>query len=375
MFSKTSLQRGRIRPEQPRALYFSESMYVGWVPGGLIELAAIDPQLGPVFYSFAISRAADGSPPTIQRDSDCLRCHGGTFVRDIPGVFARSVFPDANGEPLLRHGTLVVEDETPFAQRWGGWYVTGYRGTETHRGNARGTEREDQLVFEAEPARPDELSTYFETTNYLRPTSDVVALLVFEHQLTVQNALTRAGMMCRKMIVYQHGLQKAFKEPVTDEPAFDSVKSVFASAVQDVVDRLLFRNAAPLPSGVVGDRAFQEAFLRRAPRNPAGRSLKDFQLRDRIFEHRCSYMIHSESFHALPAILKVRVLDRLRDALKSRDPKDRYAYLPADEKERIFEIILATLPEAKARWSPLPEVNSSKGTPALPTTVPKPPAS
>src|SRR5688572_1529979 len=130
VFSKTSLQRGRIRPEQPRALYFSESMYVGWVPGGLIELAAIDPQLGPVFYSFAISRAADGLTPTIQRDSDCLRCHGGTFVRDIPGVFARSVFPDANGEPLLRHGTLVIEDETPFAQRWGGWYVTGYHGTE-----------------------------------------------------------------------------------------------------------------------------------------------------------------------------------------------------------------------------------------------------
>jgi hypothetical protein len=373
VFTKTSLQRGRIRPEQPRALYFSESMYVGWVPGGLIELAAIDPQLGPVFYSFAIPRAADRSSPLIQRDADCLRCHGGTFVRDIPGVFVRSVFPDANGDPLLRHGTLVVEDETPFAQRWGGWYVTGYHGAETHRGNARGRENGDQLVFEAEPARPDELSAYFETTNYLRPTSDVVALLVFEHQLTMQNALTRAGMTCRKMIAYQHGLQKAFNEPVTDEPAYDSVKSVFASAVQDVVDRLLFRNAAPLPGGVVGDPAFQKTFAQEAPRSPTGRSLKDFQLRDRIFEHRCSYMIHSESFRALPDILKVRVLDRLRAALSSRDPNDRYAYLPADEKARIYEILLATLPAAKARWSSVPATNT--GTPAPTSMASKPPAS
>ncbi len=350
VFSRTSLQRGRIRPERPRALYFSDSMYVGWVPGGLIEVAAIDPKLGPVFYSFAASRAAGGGAPDIQRDADCLRCHGGTFVRDIPGVFARSVFPDANGEPLLRHGTLVVDDETPFAQRWGGWYVTGYHGTESHRGNTRGAELGDQLVFESEKARPDELSAYFETGDYLRPTSDVVALLVFEHQLTMQNALTRAGMVCRKMITYQHGLQKAFKEPVTDEPAFDSVKSVFASAVQDVLDRLLFRNAAALPAGVAGDDKFKEAFLRGAPRDSVGRSLRDLQLRDRIFEHRCSYLVYSESFRDLPEMLKVRVLEKLRSALQSRDAKDRYAYLPAEEKERIYEILLATLPEAKAQW-------------------------
>jgi hypothetical protein len=351
VFSRTSLQRGRIRPERPRALYFSDSMYVGWVPGGLIEVAAIDPKLGPVFYTFAPSRAAHGGAPDIQRDADCLRCHGGTFVRDIPGVFARSVFPDSNGEPLLRHGTLIVDDETPFAQRWGGWYVTGYHGTESHRGNTRGSELADQLVFESEKARPDELSAYFETGDYLRPTSDVVALLVFEHQLTMQNALTRAGMVCRKMIAYQHGLQKAFKEPVTDEPAFDSVKSVFASAVQDVVDRLLFRNAAPLPSGVVGDRAFQEAFLRDRSRDAAGRSLRDLQLHDRMFQHRCSYLIYSEAFRALPEMLKVRVMERLRAALQSRDAKDRYAYLAADEKQRIYEILLATLPEAKAQWA------------------------
>ena len=350
VFSKTSLQRGRIRPDRPRALYFSDHVYVGWVPGGLIEITAVDPQLGPIFYSVEIGHAGK-TALTITRDSDCLRCHGGTFVRDIPGVFARSLFPDDHGEPLLRHGSLVVEDETPFGDRWGGWYVTGYRGREPHRGNALASEQNDQLVFTPSAERPDELGKYFDASKYLRATSDVAALLVFEHQMTVQNSLTRAALSARKMIAYQHGLQKAFKETITDEPAYDSVKSVFASNVQDVLDRLLFRNAAPLPEGVNGSEAFRKAFAAKAPRSQSGHALKDLQLRDRIFEFRCSYLIYSDMFRALPESLKTRIFDRLDAALQSRDAKDRYAYIPFEERQRIREILIETHPDAKRRWS------------------------
>lgn len=349
VFSRTSLQRGRIRPERPRALYFSDSVYVGWVPGGLMEVAAVDPQLGPVFYSLEAGEMKT-VPPKIVRDTDCLRCHGGTFVRDIPGVFARSVFPDAGGDPLLRHGTMLVDDETPFAQRWGGWYVTGYRGREPHRGNAFAREQGDQLVFTPAGARPDELSAFFETASYLRPTSDVVALLVFEHQMAVQNSLTKAAFAARRMTAYQHGLQATFKEPVSDEPAYDSVKSVFASAVQEVVDRLLFRGAAPLPEGIVAGGEFEKMFARAAPRSQGGHSLKDLRLRDQLFAQRCSHLIYSESFRALPETLRGRILDRLHAALVSRDPQDRYAYLPAAEKARILEILTETHPDARARW-------------------------
>lgn len=350
VFSKTSLQRGRIRPDRPRALYFSDTAYIGWVPGGLIEVIAVDPHLGPVFYGVD-PKALTGKQPKIERDGDCLRCHGGTFVRDVPGVFFRSVFVDDTGEPLLRHGTLVVDDETPFEQRWGGWYVTGYKGRESHRGNVLSTERDNALQFTPSAQRPDELSAFFTVADYLRPTSDVVALLVCEHQMAMQNSLTRAGFVARKMIAYQHGLQKTFKETVTDEPAYDSVKSVFASAAQDVLDHLLFRRAAPLPEGVVGVREFRESFAHAAPRSSRGHALKDLQLKDRIFAQRCSYLIYSESFRALPATLRDRILDRLKLVLESSDPKDRYAYLPADEKARIREILLETHPEAKARWT------------------------
>lgn len=353
VFSKTSLQRGRIRPERPRVLYFSDSAYVGWVPGGLMEVTAIDPELGPVFYSFDLGPTRE-KPPTIIREGDCLRCHGGTFVRDVPGVFVRSIFPDATGEPLLRHGTVVVDDETPFDQRWGGWYVTGYKGSEPHRGNSFASEKGDQLVFTPSGQRPDQLSGFFDTTDYLRPTSDMAALLVAEHQMAMQNSITRAGFVCRKMLTYQRGLQTTFKEPVTEEPAYDSVKSVFASAVQDVVDHLLFRKAAMLPDGIVSNADFKRSFPQGAPRTRAGHSLKDLQLQDRIFVQRCSYLIYAESFQALPEVLKVRIFERLRDALRSTDPQERYAYLPAAERQRIYEILFETQPDARRYWSARP---------------------
>jgi hypothetical protein len=349
VFSKTSLQRGRIRPDRPRALYFSDTVYVGWVPGGLIEVTAIDPQLGPVFYALD-PRTVRPAERIFTRDADCLRCHGGNFVRDIPGIFVRSVVPDASGEPLFRHGTELVDDQTPFARRWGGWYVTGYSGAEPHRGNIFGTEQGEQLTFEPTKQRPADASALFDTAPYPTNTSDVVSLLVLEHQITVQNALTHAAQHCRKMIAYQHSLQKTFGEQITDEPAYDSVKSVFAGAVDTVVDRLLFRGAAPLPAGVAGRADFQRAFAAEAPRSRAGHALKDFQLRDRLFAQRCSFLIYSEMFTTLPATLQERILDRLYAALREEDRAGRYAYLEADEKRRILEILRETHPAARSRW-------------------------
>ncbi len=349
VFSKTSLQRGRISPTHPRAIFFSDSVYVGWVPGGLIELTAVDPQLGPVFYTFD-PQTVRGAPRAFVRDTDCLRCHGGTFVRGVPGVFARSLITSESGEPLLRHGTEVVDDETPFARRWGGWYVTGYTGQEPHRGNTFGSEEGDRLILKLSEKRPHELSDFFDVSRYPAKTSDVVALLVFEHQMAVQNSLTHAAHSCRRMLEYQRSLQKTFNDPPTDEPSYDSVKSVFASAVEEVVDHLLFRGAAPLPEGVTGCEAFRSVFTKAAPRSRAGHALKDFQLRDRLFADRCSYLIYSEAFAALPVQLKSRVFDRLHAALHDTSPKGRYAYLEQEEKQRIYRILVETLPEAKAHW-------------------------
>jgi hypothetical protein len=350
VFSKTSLQRRRIRPDTPRALYFSDTVYVGWVPGGLIEVAAVDPKLGPVFYAFD-PRTGGDTRRTFERDNDCLRCHGDHFVRDIPALFARSVVPDPAGEPLLQLGTKLVDDQTPFEERWGGWFVTGYEGTTDHQGNAWAAESGDRLMPPIGDPRPAELSGYFDTERYPTGTSDVVALLVMEHQMAMQNSLTAAGQRCRKMLVYQASLLKGFKQPDTDALVYDSVKSVFASAADDVVDTLLFHEAAPVPAGVTGLPAFREDFMKNAPRTGAGHTLKDFQLSDRLFANRCSYLIYSDTFAALPEQLKALIFERLYAALHAPRGDGRYAYLEEDEKKRIYEILIETLLDARAHWA------------------------
>lgn len=350
VFSNTSFQRGQIRPEHPRALYFSDDCYVGWVPGGLVEIVAIDRMLGPVFYTFDPARS-EGTSPRFVRDADCLRCHGGAFVRDIPGVLARSVFPDARGEPLLRFGSQVVDDHTPFAERWGGWYVTGKHGAELHRGNIVGAEKNGELVFDTtKGANVTDLSKFFSTTRYLATGSDIVALLIFEHQLGMQNTLTHAAFSCRRMLNYQAGLQRDFKEPVTEELVYDSVKSVFDGEAKAVVDALLFKDAAELPK-LTGDESFQRAFLSRAIRAGKTGSLRDLELSGKLFRNRCSYLIYSEMFLALPAALKQRVYDRLAKALKAQDPDPHYNYLDEEERARITAILRETHPELRSTWA------------------------
>ena len=348
VFSKTSLQRQRIRPDHPRAVYFTDNCYVGWVPSGLMEVTTVDPVLGPIFYALDPAALRTNATRAFVRDSDCMRCHGGTFVRGIPSVFVRSLFTDAEGEPMLRYGSEVVDFRTPFANRWGGWYVTGKHGAALHRGNVFAQEKKDQLVVDFKRgANLTSLSGFFETQDYPVAGSDIVALLVLEHQTAMQNTLTRASVNCRRMLEYQKNLQRDLKEPVTDDLTYDSVKSVFESSARELADDLLFQGEAELPAGLEGSPAFQRAFQASARRAAGGQSLKDFSLKGHLFENRCSYLIYSDSFLQLPVQLKHRVYDRLARALKATDADPRYAYLGAGERARIARILRETHPELR----------------------------
>ena len=65
VFSKTSFQLHKISPGRPRAIYFNDDTYVGWVQGSdIIELAASDPVQGAVFYTMEPN--ADGKPRVIR---------------------------------------------------------------------------------------------------------------------------------------------------------------------------------------------------------------------------------------------------------------------------------------------------------------------
>lgn len=346
VYSKTSFQRDRIHPSHPRALFFGDTCYVGWVPSGLVEVTTIDPILGPIFYSLDPNSTSANTKHTFVRDSDCLRCHGGNFIRGIPGVFARSVFTSEEGEPLLRFGTEIVDFRTPFTNRWGGWYVTGKHGIALHRGNVMARQKDDQVVVDfREGANITDLSRFFDTSAYLTNSSDIVALMVFEHQLAMQNTLTRASLNSRRMLDYQQKLQHDLKEAVTEEPAYESVKSVFDSAAREVVDDLLFKDEAQLPDGIEGAPAFQRVFTANAPRTAGGDSLKDFQLQGRLFKNRCSYLIYSDVFRGLPKPLMKRVCERLSRAIRTADPDPRYSYLGNEERSRIVSILRETYPD------------------------------
>jgi len=334
VFSKTSKQIDRIDPQNPRCLFFSENAYVGYVPGGAIEVIVHDAVLGPVFYLIELEGPQGLA---IQRDtSDCLSCHGTTRTEGVPGVFVRSVFPDARGQALLALGSVTVTHETPIEERWGGYYVTG-GSFHPHLGN--------RTFDESEPVRPtkQDLTTLEGRINvgkYPRPTSDVVALVVLEHQCRVHNLLTAAS------VNYQRARFLAELVNPQADPDAGQAGRVADAAAEKVVDALLFKNEADLGEGLEGERAFQDDYLLQFPKSSSGRSLADFKLYRRIFKYRCSCMVYSSAFEHLPSRVKRAVIGRLGEALSDGN-EDIAPHLGRSEKKRIRKILSETLPAWK----------------------------
>lgn len=343
VFSKTSKQNDRISPQTPRAIYFNEKAYVGYALGGAVELAVIDPSLGPIFYLVEPAEQK-AQLPVFQRDQSCLSCHGGPFSPGVPGLLVRSVFPAASGHPILSQGSTVVDTTTPFEQRWGGWYVTGHHGSGRHRGNVLAVEQADGSceMPEDQGANILRLDNLFDTRPYPRASSDIVALMVLEHQSSIQNTLTKAHHTALRAMHMQNSLQKELGETVTGLPTGTAAR-ILDHCTEDVLDALLFKDEAALPDGgIEGSGDFQEAFARNARRTSEGRSLKDFQLLNRLFKYRCSYMIHEQTFTRLQPDLKRRILQRLGLILEGQDPAERYTYLTGSERRHIRHILEST---------------------------------
>lgn len=358
VFSKTSLQRDLIAPRQPRSLYFNEDLYIGWVPGGLMEVTVSDPSLGLVFYKLD-SRDVT-RPLRFERDADCLSCHGGSMTRNWPGLMIRSIYPDERGEPITSAGSTLVTHETPIDQRWGGWYVTGKHGDARHLGNVTArADGHDAVLDRDAGANLASLDSFFRTGPYLRPDSDIVALMVLEHQVLMHNRLCEGALRVRKWSHYQRQLQKEMGEPVTDYPVGTALR-VITSETDRIVEALLFCDEAQLPAGgIQGAGDFEKGFRTNRRADPSGRSLKDFDLRTRLFTHRCSYMIYSESFDSLPADLKNGVLRRLNAILTAPTPPRKFAHLPAAERSAIRDILLSTLPAYRTALASVPPHDST----------------
>ncbi|HEY1084990.1 MAG TPA: hypothetical protein VGE29_22185, partial [Prosthecobacter sp.] len=124
VFSASSLQSEIINPRNPRALYFNEDTYIGYVPGGKVEIIAMDPAMGAMFYIFERLRPG-GGVPAITRSDKCFNCHAGNATRRVPGLIAESLLPMLSGASLETYRRDEQGHQIPLEKRFGGWHLTG----------------------------------------------------------------------------------------------------------------------------------------------------------------------------------------------------------------------------------------------------------
>ncbi|MEP6668434.1 MAG: hypothetical protein ABJF10_04735 [Chthoniobacter sp.] len=331
VFSKTSLQRTLITPKTPRALYFNDDVYIGYIPGApVLEVSTVDPKLGGMFYHFEQDKVRH---PQFVRDGDCLRCHSGPRTMGVPGHVMRSIGTDLEGEIDAPTEVGQITHCTPLEDRWAGWYVTGTHGEQTHRGNLIGPEALAQRL-----ERPNaqgnltNLEGFFDTKPYLQPGSDIVALMVLEHQAHMHNYITRLNYESQIMqaryghIRYLGQQQTAF------------------------LRYLLFTEEARLTEPVAGTSTYTQDFPKMGPRDSQGRSLRDFDLQTRLFKYPCSFLIYSPAFDALPEAMHTQLLQRLYDILIGKDASPEWATLSAEDRHAILEILRETKPNLPSYW-------------------------
>jgi len=321
LFSGASLQARIINARNPRTIFFNDSTAVGWMAGGLIEVASLDPRQGATFY--LLPQQTTPPPRQLARDTRCLTCHYSTATLGVPGFLVRSIPSAPSGMIMPWLGNYTTDHRSPLAERWGGWYVTGYGGR--HLGNAPIEDRTLQDVrIDESNLNVTTLEKRFDTGTYLSPHSDIVALLVFDHQMRMMNLLTRLGWEARIL--------------ERDERA---TSASLDDAVIEAVDYMLFVDEAPL-DGIKGGSGFAERFSALGPRDSKGRSLRDFDLQRRLFRYPCSYMIYSEAFDALPDTARNAVSARLVQVLTGKDASAKYRNLSAPDRQAILEILRET---------------------------------
>lgn len=311
-FGETSEQAKKINQQNPRAIYFNDTVAVGWVRGGdVLEVSAQDPRQGTIYYTLPQSSSAEAS---FTRNDQCLRCHLSWDTLAVPGPMVLTVLPRKSDRDYADGG--VVDHRTPIAERWGGWFVTGARVPAQHQGNVPLIQPKPRT---GPPPVLTSLEGQFDAAGYLSRSSDVAALMVLEHQAHATNLITRVGWEAR-----------AGTPDRVDE------------AIGELVDYLLFVDEAPLDRPIQGSSGFGAVFAARGPKDSQGRSLRDLRLDGRLMEYPLSYMIYTPMFEALPEKVRAQVYARLGDVLVGRTTDPKYGHLSADDREAVVQILRET---------------------------------
>lgn len=348
VFTKTSFQAPLIAPRLPRALYHADGMTVGIVRlGEVLEFAVQDKTLGTVFYS--MDQINSSRPQMIRRGNECLQCHQGPATSGVPGLLVSSVFPERSGRPIFEAGFTVTDHRTKFEDRWGGWYVSGTHGDQLHMGNIVVYNRADVgSVNLRDGANKTSLKPFLDIGAYLQPTSDIVSLMVLEHKTRMINLIARVGYEARM----------AFHTVEVDPDAADSslnqleeeARKKLGLAMEELLTYMLYDDELQLESPVEGVASYADDFQKRGVRDSKGRSLRELDMKTRMFVYPCSFLIYSNGWDGLPPSVKQHLYERLDQILGDGDNGERFTLLSAEDKTAIREILIDTKPELAAAW-------------------------
>ena len=320
--SKTSLQRERISPNRPRAILFNDDIYLGYVPGSkVIELSVADPIMGGVFYTL---EASESGEPIMKSPQQCLECHASSKTMGVPGHLVRSFRTDARGQLDLSSDGGLITHRTPFSQRWGGYFVTGMAGPPDHRGNQFGGSSNPHLIETLEPR--------ISLADYPGEHSDIVALMILDHQTHLHNFIARLHHEAR-MAMQTYGHIRYLRHKV-----------------DSLVDALLFANEAPITRAIKGSSGFSQWFETQGVQDPQGRSLRQLDLHTRMMRYPCSYLIHSQAFKSLPDPVYDATLKALWEVLTGQTRRQKLNHLTLSLRREIHEILEATLHPKPEYW-------------------------
>ena len=328
IFSKTGVQREYTGPRNPRAVYFDESVAVGYLPNApAIEIAAHDPQQGVVFYTIDQATAS----PSFVRKTTCLACHVSHSTLDVPGLIARSNFVGDDGNVISQLGNTDVDHRTPHPDRWGGWFVTSAGepapySQRAHEGNITfsATGNTSNQIF------VDWMDSAPQSRGYLSPESDIVALLVFDHQVRAINLMTRLNWEGR--VAGADALSRGDIGPLRE-------------LTNELADYLLFVGEMPPSVPLIPLKRFAERLEAKTPKDRTGRSFGQLDVTSRLLQYPCSYMVYSAAFDALPPAVKQAIYHRMIAQLSSSGPRSALPRLGADERRAILEILRDTKPD------------------------------
>ena len=348
VFSPTSLQHKLISPDRPRALYFNDDTYIGYVQNSdIIEVTTLDEEKGIVFYTF--DNAPRDSRYFERATQTCLVCHDtqGTMGGGIPMLMALSSVYSKRNTPLANYsGIGNITDESPVEDRWGGWYVTGRHGLQAHLGNML-LEKEGDLK-NLDDFRVWNLETlagtgYMDPAPYPRDTSDIVALMVLEHQLTVQNQISYVRHKAPAVLM-RRGLEEDINAESWTELSERAQQSL-GRMLDQLVKTLVFQDAAVIGSRLSGSEEFVVNFENRGPEDKKGRTLRKLKVDKTLFQYPVSYLLYSDDLNALPGYVKDYIYAKLIEYLREEGDLPGNSNFSESDRIEALQILLETSPE------------------------------